>query len=53
MNCIHVYEDVGVELCPHCGRDTHRVDWDKHNKQNKEWLRKNPDAWRQVGWWSI
>ena len=51
--CIHVYQYVGAEICPHCGKDTHEPDCKKLNKMNKEWLRKNPDAWKKVGWWSI
>ena len=53
MNCIHIYQNVGAELCPHCGRDTHELNFQKQNKINKDWLRKNPNAWREVGWWSI
>ena len=53
MTCIHVYQTIGAEVCPHCGRDTHEPDFKKQNKINREWLKRNPDAWREVGWWSI
>jgi len=52
-HCIHVYQYVGAEVCPHCGRDTHEPDMEKQNKINRDWLKRNPNAWREVGWWSI
>ncbi len=52
-HCIHVYQYVGAEVCPHCGRDTHEPDFKKQNKINRDWLKRNPNAWREVGWWSI
>ena len=51
--CRHVYEYVNAQVCPDCGRDTHEPNFEKQNKINKDWLRKNPNAWREVGWWSI
>lgn len=51
--CKHVYEYVNAPICPYCGKDTHEPDFDKINKQNKQWLKDNPEAWREVGWWSI
>lgn len=51
--CRHVYEIVGAEICPDCGRNTHEINWEEQKKLQKEWLKKNPDAWRNVGWWSI
>ncbi len=26
-NCRHIYEYVGAETCPDCGRDTHEADF--------------------------
>jgi hypothetical protein len=51
--CIHYYENVGAKVCPYCGNDTHEIDFEKENKINREWLKRNPDAWKKVGWWSI
>jgi len=53
MYCEHVYKNMGVAICPLCGRDTREIDWNKTNKENKQWLKDNPEAWRSVGWWSI
>lgn len=51
--CKHVYEDTGKPACPHCGNSTHEIDWKKQNSMQEDWLKKNPDAWKKVGWWSI
>lgn len=51
--CKHVYEYVKAEVCPDCGKYTHEPNWEKINKENKQWLKDNPEAWRTVGWWSI
>ena len=53
MKCQHIYKNIGKPICPDCGRDTHEIDWAKNNQFHKEWLKKNPDAWKSVGWWSI
>ena len=53
MYCEHVYKEMGSDICPKCGGDTHRIDWKKENLLHKKWLRDNPDAWKSVGWWSI
>jgi len=51
--CRHIYEYVNAEVCPDCGRYTHEPDWKAISYYNKQWLKDNPDAWRNVGWWSI
>ena len=51
--CKHIYEYVNAPKCPYCGKDTHEPNWEEQRKLRKEWLKKNPNAWRQVGWWSI
>lgn len=53
LKCRHIYEYVNSEICPYCGRDTHEPDFKAINKQNRQWLKDNPEAWRNVGWWSI
>mgnify|MGYP003336776743 CR=1 FL=1 len=51
--CEHIYKTMGIKLCPKCNRETHEVDWEKQNLLNKQWLKDNPLAYKQVGWWSI
>lgn len=51
--CRHIYELVNQETCPDCGRYTHEPNWREVNAKNRKWLKENPDAWREVGWWSI
>ena len=51
--CAHVYKDMGQEICPLCGKSAHSINWAKENKLMKQWLKDNPDAWKEVGWWSI
>lgn len=51
--CRHIYEYVNSAICPDCGSESHEIDWVKVNKMNKKWLKENPNAWKQVGWWSI
>ncbi len=51
-NCRHVYEDVGSDTCPDCGKYTHRVNWEKEHQLMKEWKEANPNA-KYEGWWSI
>ena len=53
MHCEHIYKNINAEICPKCGGYTHEVNWQKNNALNKQWLKDNPDAWKQVGWWSI
>jgi hypothetical protein len=44
---------MNANPCPKCGRDTHETDWKLENKRRKKWLKDNPNAWKEVGWWSI
>ena len=50
--CEHVYKNMGVPICPKCGKDTHETDWAFQNNLHKEWKAANPDA-KYQGWWSI
>ena len=52
MLCEHVLTNVGKDICPHCGKTTHEVDWQLQAKLLKEWKEANPDA-KYNGWWSI
>ena len=51
--CKHVYEYVNAAICPYCNKDTHEPNWKEQNNMHRDWLKKNPDAWKRVGWWSI
>jgi len=59
--CIHVYEYVNSEVCPHCGRYTHEVDRELHYKlfkqyydEGKHLAYKCPIEGGTIrGWWSI
>lgn len=51
-NCIHIYQNVNAEICPHCGRDTHETNWEKNNLYARQWKIDNPNA-AYGGWWSI
>ena len=53
MYCDHVYKNMGSQICPKCGGDTHETDWPKQLKLRKQWLKDNPLAYKEVGWWSI
>lgn len=53
MNCQHVYKNMGSYLCPLCKKPTHEIDWKKENRLRKQWLKDNPYAYKEVGWWSI
>jgi len=50
--CRHVYEEMNTDICPDCGKFTHRTDWQLQNKLAKEWREANPNA-GFGGWWSI
>ena len=52
-HCEHVYRNINANPCPKCGGETHEINWIEQNKTYKQWLKDNPDAWKQVGWWSI
>jgi rRNA maturation endonuclease Nob1 len=50
--CEHVYKEMSVDICPLCGKDTHRVDWKLQAELARKWKEENPGA-RYGGWWSI
>lgn len=52
-HCQHVYRNVGQNPCQYCGGDSHETDWKKENKLRQQWLKENPLAYKEVGWWSI
>lgn len=52
LNCDHVYQYVGAEICPLCAQCTHEIDWVKQNELQAEWKKNNPEP-KFGGWWSI
>jgi hypothetical protein len=61
MTCKHVYEIIGVDLCPACGRDTHETNqalarqlFNEHYEQGRHLAYKCPVEGGTIrGWWSI
>ena len=51
--CEHVYKDMGADICPRCGKDTHRTDWVLLKKQRKEHREKYGLFYIVREWWSI
>lgn len=51
MSCFHIYEYVGQELCPQCGKTTHEIDWAKENAAHDEFIESGQAV--AQGWWSI
>ena len=49
--CKHVYEDVGAEICPICGKCAHTTNWQEQWKLHKEWIASGKAV--AQGWWSI
>lgn len=49
--CKHIYENVGSEICPYCGRDTHETDWTYQAQLHKQWHEEGKATYG--GWWSI
>jgi hypothetical protein len=49
--CEHIFSEVGVDICPTCDKDTHRVDWEEQNKLHREWIASGKA--RYLGWFSI
>ena len=50
--CLHVYQEMDVDICPHCQEATRRIDWVKEHELQRKWKEDNPDA-KYGGWWSI
>jgi predicted Fe-S protein YdhL (DUF1289 family) len=53
MTCVHVYQMVGADLCPHCGSDTHETNWAEVNEQHRAWKEYIIDHPQEQTWWSI
>ena len=52
-HCEHVYRNMNTNPCPKCGGQTHEINWVEQNAIHKQWLKDNPDAYKNVTWWSI
>lgn len=61
MQCKHVYEYVGSEICPFCGQPTHEPDLDLSHRLFVEYYKSDKpkeylcsvDGGTIRGWWSI
>lgn len=61
LACAHVYVDLGEDICPKCGKDTHRTDWVKEASLRKRWYDEGKhlgsicpvEGGTIRGWWSI
>ena len=51
--CGHIYKNIGVEICPDCGRYTHEVDWDLLIKQRRSHREEHGLFYTTNEWWSI
>jgi len=53
MKCVHVYEVVGADLCPHCGSNTHEQNWVQELKYRRAYVERVGLFFKKVSWWSI
>lgn len=60
MHCRHIYEYIGSEICPDCGRYTHETDVSIQIKLHKQWIEDGKHLHMQCpqggtirGWWDI
>ena len=51
--CKHVYKDVGADICPFCGRDIRRTNWQEIARQRREHREKHGLFYNVREWWSI
>jgi hypothetical protein len=49
--CEHVYKDMNADVCPLCGKDTHRIDWAFQAELHRDWIASGKATLQ--GWWSI
>jgi len=49
--CEHVYKDVGADICPKCGKYTHRTNWKEQHLLHEDWISSGKATTQ--GWWSI
>lgn len=49
--CVHIYQNMGVPICPLCNNDTHEIDWQEQHRLHREWIASGKAT--AQGWWSI
>lgn len=52
--CEHVYKYIGADTCPHCGKNTHEIDWNR-DREERRLHREKYGLFNQAPnvWWSI
>ena len=52
--CEHVYKYIGADTCPHCGKDTHEIDWNR-DREERRLHREKYGLFNKAPyvWWSI
>lgn len=59
--CLHIYQDMGADICPLCAQCTHEIDWVREARLHREWIEEGKADWSICpveggtlrGWWSI
>ena len=51
--CEHIYKDMGADICPKCGKDTHKTDWLTIAAQRRTHREKFGLFYTVKEWWSI
>ena len=53
MMCEHVYKDMGADICPKCGKDTHETNWAFIASERRKHREKHGIFYNVKEWWSI
>ena len=53
MTCEHIYKNIGADICPNCGRDTHETDWEFIKQERIKHREKYGILHVVREWWSI
>ena len=53
MYCEHVYKNVGAEICPKCGGDTHETNWVEFAEVRRKYREEVGILYTVREWWSI
>ena len=51
MHCQHIYQEINFQICPDCGRETHKTDWSYQHELHKDWIASGKAELQ--GWTSI
>ena len=49
--CEHVYKEMKQDICPNCGRDTHKTNWQFQHELHRDWIASGKA--QSQGWTSI